>query len=229
MGLLKWFFLLGLVLTSFLNPYLPQAWVWENSPLEWLQVDILAAGMVLNYIWWKEIRSVNHQSTARFLAWTVPIWPLLIVRELSCGRVFYLRDFHPYHGPTYLSLTEFAYGWTVHPLFAVAIIAWLYGVIKYSLYKIPYKLFKKGRFPVAELAMTLFASVAATIGEKKLHLQTTEESYETFAYLGLILIAYGIKIALQKETLELIPEQKNANMPGLLPKIDTRHSRVNDG
>lgn len=201
----KWFLLLGVFLSYFVSNYLPVAWGWENSLLEWLQIAILTLGLILNYKWWQEeAKLANDFSNARFLAGGIPLWLLIIGRELSWGRVFYLNGFDAVNGPSFLPLTQLPYGPFVYPLLAVTMIVWLYLVIKYDLYKILYKLLKEHRFPVTELLITVLAIVVADLGEHKLHLPNMEEFDECLAYIGLILINYYVKTALRKENEKVI-------------------------
>jgi hypothetical protein len=195
----KWLLLLGTLVSYFISLHLPVAWGWENSLLEWLQILILSFGLVLNCRWWQEAKAARDLSNARFLGWGAPLWFLMIARELSWGRVFYPSGFDAVNGPTFLTLSQLPYGPLVNPLLAILIVTWLYMVIKHGLYKIPYKLLREGRFPVAEMAITVFAFVVAELGEKILHLQSMEEFVECFAYLGLILTTYCVKTALRKE------------------------------
>ena len=195
----KWLLLLFVSLSYFIIPYLPVAWGWENGLLERLQIAILTLGLILNYRWWQEAKLDNNLSDTRFFAWITPLWLLMIGRELSWGRVFYPNYFDAATGPSFLKLTQLPYGSLVNPVIAVIIIVWLYAVIKYALYKLPYQLLKKHRFPVIELLITVFAFAVADIGEHQLNLQTMEELNECFAYLGLILVAYFVKTALRIE------------------------------
>ena len=194
----KWFLLVGVLLSYFITPYLPVSWGWENSLLEWLQVAILALGLLLTCVWWQEARSAGDIPAARFLMWAIPLWLLMIGRELSWGRVFYPSGFHAIDGPSFLPLSQLPYGPFVNPLIAVIIVVWLCGVIKYGLYKVPYKLVQERNFPVTALVITIFAFVSAELGERHLHLQNMEEFDECLAYLGLILTAYCVRNALRK-------------------------------
>lgn len=194
---IKWILLTSVLLSYFISPYLPDSWGWENSLLEWLQVIILSLGLALNCKWWQDAKSAGDFTTARFLNWATPLWLLMIGRELSWGRVFYPNGFNTATGPSFLTLAELPYGAFVNPLLAIIIVVWLYAVIKYGLYKIPYQLVKERRFPASELAITFLAFVVAALGEKKLHLPVMEEFDECLAYLGLILTAYCVKAALR--------------------------------
>lgn len=194
---IKWLLLTGMLLSYFISPYLPISWGWENSFLEWLQVIILTFGLALNCKWWHEAKSDGDLATACFLGLATPLWLLMIGRELSWGRVFYLSSFDAVNGPSFLTLAELPYGALVNPVLAIVIVLWLYAVIKYDLYKIPYQLLKECRFPASELAITILAFVVAELGEKNLHLPVMEEFDECLAYLGLILTAYCVKAALR--------------------------------
>lgn len=193
---IKWILLIGILVSYFISPYLPISWGWENGLLEWLQVVILAIGLVLNYKWWHDAKANDHHGTARFLLLATSLWLLMIGRELSWGRVFFPNGFDAVTGPSFASLAQLPYGAIVNPLLAVIITVWIFAVIKYGLYKIPYKLLKEKHFPVSELAISILALIVAELGEKKLHLPVMEEFNECLAYLGLILVAYCVKKAL---------------------------------
>ena len=192
----KWLLLLGICSSYFISPYLPIEWGWENNLLEWLQIAILALGLVLNYKWRQEFILAPNVSNAPFLGGIIPLWFLIISRELSWGKVFYPSGFNAVTGPSFLKLAELPFGPLVYPLLTVVIVLWLYAIIKYGLYKIPYKLLKERRFPIAELIITVLAFVAADVGEHRLHIQSMEELNECLAYLGLILTTYCMKKAL---------------------------------
>lgn len=195
---ITWILLAGVLVSYFISPYLPLSWGWENNFLEWLQVAILAIGMTLNYRWWKNAKPTIDSAAALFLASSLPLWLLMIGRELSWGRVFFPSGFDAVSGPTFVSLTELPYGALVNPLLTVIIVFWLFVVIKYRLYRIPYELLKTKNFPIYELLIVILALLVAGFGEKKLHMPVMEEFDECVAYLGLILTAYRIKNALKR-------------------------------
>lgn len=195
---ITWILLAGVLVSYFISPYLPLSWGWENNFLEWLQVAILAIGMTLNYRWWKKAKATIDSVAALFLASSLPLWLLMIGRELSWGRVFFPSGFDAVSGPTFVSLTDLPYGALVNPLLTVIIVFWLLVVIKYRLYRIPYVLLKTKNFPIYELLIVILALLVAGFGEKKLHLPVMEEFDECVAYLGLILTAYRIKNALKR-------------------------------
>jgi len=195
---ITWILLAGVLVSYFISPYLPLSWGWENNFLEWLQVAILAIGMTLNYRWWQNVNATIDSASALFLASTLPLWLLMIGRELSWGRVFFPSGFDAVSGPTFVSLAELPYGTFVNPLLTVIIVSWLFVVIKYRLYRIPYELLKTKNFPIYELLIVILALLVAGYGEKKLHLPVMEEFDECVAYLGLILTAYRIKNALKR-------------------------------
>lgn len=196
---IKWILLVGVLLSYFISSYLPLSWGWENNLLEWLQVVILSVGLVLNYKWYHDAKTIRNTPASLLLVSALPLWLLMIGRELSWGRVFYPIGFDPAEGPLFLSLAELPYGAIVNPFLAIIIVVWLFAVIKYGLYKIPYELFKERRFPTSELIIAILALVIAGIGEKQLHLPVMEEFDECIAYLGLILTAYRVKCALKQK------------------------------
>ncbi len=195
----KWILLAGVLASYFISPYLPISWGWENNLLEWLQVVILLVGLALNFKWYQDAKATDNSSATLFLASALPLWLLMIGRELSWGRVFYPSGFDPAEGPTFLSLAQLPYGAIVNPLLAIIILVWLFATIKYGLYKVPYQLLKKRRFPTSELVIAVLALVIAGIGEKQLHLPVMEEFDECIAYLGLILTSYRVKNALKQK------------------------------
>lgn len=195
---ITWILLAGVLASYFISPYLPISWGWENNLLEWLQVAILAIGMILNYRWWQDAKATIDSLAALFLASALPLWLLMIGRELSWGRVFFPSGFDAVNGPTFVSLAELPYGTFVNPLLTVIIVVWLFAVIKYRLYRIPYELLKTKHFPIYELMIVILALLVAGFGEKKLHLPVMEEFDECVAYSGLILTAYRIKNALKR-------------------------------
>jgi hypothetical protein len=186
------------ILSCFIGSYLPLSWGWENSPLEWSQVVILSLGALLTEKWRREAKSAGRYHHARFFAWAIPIWLLMVGRELSWGRVFYQVGIDAVTGPFFISVSQLPYGSIVYPVLAIVIILWLFAVVKHKLYAVPYELFQQGHFPNGEFLLVIFCFVVANIAEKKLKFETMEEIVECVAYLSLILMAYRIKVALQQ-------------------------------
>ncbi len=198
----KYVLIMIVVLSYFIGRQLPPYWGWENSPLEWSQVVILFMGALLSVKWWQEAKAAGQYKNARFFAWTIPLWILMAVREMSWGRVFYPLGVNDATGPFFLSVSQLPYGPIVYPAITAVIIIWLFAVIKHKLYAIPYKLFQEGRFPISEFLLIIFSIVVANIAEKQMHFEIMEEIVECVVYLTLILTEYRVKVALQQSIIK---------------------------
>lgn len=207
MHLLKYPLFILVILSYYISAYLPINWGWENGPLEWFQVVILAVGALLTSYWWQEARSSRQLHHARFFAWAVPLWLLMIGRELSWGRVFYQAGLDPITGPYFISAAQLPYGKFVYPVLAIIILSWLLVVIKYKLYAFPFDLYRQRRFPTGEFILVILSFVVAYVAEKHLHNAIMEELVECVAYLSLVLTAYRVKLSLQGRNTIILPSR----------------------
>lgn len=198
MYLVKYVLLTIIILSYFIGGYLPLNWGWENSPLEWSQVVILSIGALLTELWRQEANSAARHYHARFFTWAIPLWLLMVGRELSWGRVFYSVGIDAATGPYFISVSQLTYGPIVYPLITVVILVWLFAFTKYKLYAVPYELYQQGRFPMGEFLLVILSFVVAHIAEKYLHFEIMEEIVECVAYLSLILTAYRVRAALKQ-------------------------------
>lgn len=205
MSLLKYPLMAVIAFSYFSDSTLPLTWGWENGPLEWSQVVILATGALLTGYWWQEAISSRRFHHARLFAWAMPLWLLMIGRELSWGRVFFQAGLDPIEGPYFISVAQLPYGKFVYPVLAIIILSWLFAVIKYKLYAIPYELFRQGRFPTGEFILVILSFVTAYIAEQHLHKAIMEELVECVAYLSLVLTAYRVKVALEQRNTIILP------------------------
>lgn len=207
MSLLNYPLLAVIAFSYFADSTLPLTWGWENGPLEWSQVVILAAGALLTGCWWQEAISSRRFHHARLFAWAMPLWLLMIGRELSWGRVFYQAGLDPIEGPYFISVAQLPYGEFVYPVLAIIILSWLFAVIKYKLYAIPYELFRQGHFPTSEFILVVLSFVTAYIAEQHLHKAIMEELVECVAYLSLVLTAYRVKVSLEQRNTIILPHR----------------------
>ncbi|SDF52542.1 hypothetical protein [Sporomusa acidovorans] len=204
MYLLKYVLIIIIISSYSIGNYLPLSWGWENSPLEWSQVVILFAGALLTAKWSLEAKSAGRYHHARFFTWAIPLWLLMAGREMNWGRVFYPVGINPITGPFFIPVSQLPYGPIVYPLIAVVIFSWLFAVIKYKLFLVPYKLYQQGRFPTSEFLLVIFSFVVAHIAERQLHFEIMEEIVEDVAYISLILTAYRVKVALKNSINKII-------------------------
>lgn len=195
---IKWLMLVGLILSSILGPLLPPQWGWENGPLEWLQVVVLSVGLVLSALWAYQARSDNDAAGYRMWFWSLPAWVLIIGRELSWGRVFFLAGMNE-SGPILLRLSDLRFGYLVHPTLALIVVVWLIAGYKHNIYRDIYKLLTRPGFPFNDVIMTLVACIIGRIGEKIFHRPVIEELAENIAYIGLIVIAAQVRRLLNSQ------------------------------
>ncbi|WP_094605091.1 hypothetical protein SPSIL_031380 [Sporomusa silvacetica DSM 10669] len=200
MYLCKYALTIIVILSYFIGSHLPPSWGWEDSPLEWSQVVILSIGALLTAKWQQEAKSDGQYDHARFFIWAIPLWLLMVGREMSWGRVFYPVGIDPITGPSFIPVSQLPYSSIVYPVIAAVILSWLFAVIKYKLLVVPYKLYQQGRFPTGEFLLVIFSFIVANIAEKQLHFEIMEEIVEDVAYLSLIIIAYRVKVALKQPT-----------------------------
>lgn len=205
MRLFKYFLFVLVILSYYIASYLPLTWGWENGPLEWSQVVLLAIGAILSGCWWREAILSRQYHHARFFAWAIPLWLLMIGRELSWGRVLYPTGIHPVSGPYFLSLTQLPYSKIVYPVIAIVILAWLFAVIKYKLYAFPYDILRQGRFPISEFILVVISFLVASVAEQHLHNTIMEEIVECVAYFSLNLTAYRVRLALKMRSTIILP------------------------
>lgn len=121
-----WISVLLLVLLFPLGYFLPEWWGWENGPLENIQVALLIAGAALS--WLVARRNSVDSRLRKMWLWTIPIWLLLIGRELSWGRVFFAPVSVGTHGPIFPAKQAIWYGAYVNPIIAVIAISALSGL-----------------------------------------------------------------------------------------------------
>jgi hypothetical protein len=158
---------------------------------------ILFVGALLTAKWSREAKSAGQYHHARFFNWAIPLWLLMAGREMNWGRVFYPVGINPITGPFFIPVSQLPYGPIVYPLIAVVILSWLFAVIKYKLFLIPYKLYQQGHFPTSEFLLVIFSFVVAHIAERELHFEIMEEIVEDVAYISLLITAYRVKVALK--------------------------------
>ena len=89
-------------------------------------------GFITNLIF---LFSIKHSKNIKnFWLSILPIWLILLLRELSWGKVFYIKEIG-YHGPEFYSLKELWYGPYVYPILAISSILIIFFFCK-SIYKI---------------------------------------------------------------------------------------------
>lgn len=208
----RWILLAVLLLSVYAGRSLPQNWAWENGPLEWMQVVILAGGMLMCWRRARALSAAGEPQAARFWTWAAPAWLVLIGRELSWGRVLFPAGYDE-NGPYFTLLADLRFGYLVHPIVITLILLWLVNVIRYRLYKAPLRLILEKRFPAAELAITAVAFACSLYAAKYIRLPLMEECVETAAYLGLVATVVGMKLEYAKLYKRSAVLVRNARQP----------------
>lgn len=177
---------ISLLLTALLFPFglfLPNWCGWENGPIENTQIAILATGVILS---WKAARRNSTDKEMKDL-WLliIPIWLLIIGRELSWGRVFLDPITIGPEGPVFPALHTIWYGKYVYPINTVII-----GSIVSGLWKCGgWSRIMQIRYPAIETILLILNIVASQfIFEKGIilslgvHSQMLEEWSELTTY-----------------------------------------------
>jgi hypothetical protein len=176
---------MSLLLTALLLPvglFLPAWWGWENGPIENMQVVILFAGAVLS---WIMARHNTDRQMHNLYLWLIPIWLLIVGRELSWGRVFFDSVSIGAGGPVFPSIRSIWYGRYVYPLNTIVIITALVGLRR----NFNWSKIKQIQWPAIEVIIVVVAVVASQlVFERKLILllksysQMLEEWSELIVY-----------------------------------------------
>lgn len=188
---------LALVAGCLLSPLLPASAGWENSWLENAQVVVLLAGggMALQLA-----RRSARWGSARALvalgAALVPVWSLLVAREVSWGATFLAPLAMTADGPVFSSSVLW-YKPAVYPLAGLAVVFTVALFARYRLDRLLWRLARDTPFVWPEVALVLCAAVLSTYAEGHLlglpvahalagHEVVMEEWMELVGYLALV-------------------------------------------
>ncbi len=160
--------------------YMPQKYGYENGLIESIQMVILFVilGLCLS-------ARVN-KTFFRFCGWILTI---IMIREVNCGRTLF---FHvPGTENSYYPWREIKYGYLVHPIYGVYIaIVFLCFLIKKQFITL-FKLVKRVKFPVWNIALACFSMFMGAIAEKATNNNFIfEEGFELLFYVCLLGIVY---------------------------------------
>ena len=172
----------------FLSLFTPVSWADENGPIEWLQVVVLGGIGILAVMF---SFSATHNSRKLFL-WSVPLWLIMIGRELSWGRVF----LHNADGKM-PSMSELWYGQYVELVIFIVMIITMGKLFKQGLFTEVRKRIREGRVPLVDIAIVVGGAVivslieqygAGLLGDKEI---VCEEIIELAIYSVLfVIVAY---------------------------------------
>lgn len=186
--------LLSLIIMILVFPLtfsLPIEWSVENGPIEWFQVVLLAIGAVVSIIAY--YFGIVEKPAKRLFTVSVPMWLLLIGRELSWGRAFY-----PNGAGGFVRLKHLWFGIYVYPLIVFMLVCVVGVLLKSSLHnELVYRLRLKA-FPAIDALVFAISIIAADVAE---HYATgllgpknvlMEELFETAAYFALVALTVNL-------------------------------------
>lgn len=169
---------------------------WENGRLEWLQVIVLCGLIVLASV---QAKRAREQSVRRFWRLMIPVFVLMVLRELTWGAMLLPPVEVGADGPRYLSRKDLPYGDFVHPAVGIVIILWILAVIRCKLVSFCLELVRNRRIPWLEMGLVVVASILAIAAERHIlslpgnMVMVFEEYMETLAYLAIGLVFLRLK------------------------------------
>ena len=188
-----------LVLSFPLATVLPPFWGWENGPLEFAQAASLLAGLLTAAVAAYQQRG----TTAAPLWWVaIPVWLLMLGRELAWGAAFLPAIGHNEWGPTVSSRVLWfrpAVPWVGVGLLLLCI----YWTLRHRLWsRVLARLQRERAWPVVSLALFVVAMVIAALAESSslpqlrdglgTRVLVLEELAETWAYAALWLAQWAL-------------------------------------
>lgn len=189
-----------------LSLVVPPQWAWENGIIEDGDVVVLGIGFAWALVAWLGTRQRQAALLARCV---VPVWAILIGRELSWGAVLFAPASMTAAGPVFTS-HDLWYRPFVTPVL-VALAAWsAWSAVRCRLDCQLHAVLASGRFPWPSLLVVLAAAVGSTCAEGHLtawlavpHAQRFEELVELVGYCALVAVqaqVLGERLAASRAT-----------------------------
>lgn len=136
-----WLLVLFAVLILPVSGFLPD-WVnFENGPIENTQV-ILLLGCALMCV--KFARDTLSSPSHKMWLPSAGIFLILAARELSWGRVFFIKEYSAAGEPILIASSEMPFRTAIHGFIGVLAVLCLYGLIRF----VPWKRIFRNLFPV---------------------------------------------------------------------------------
>ncbi|WEF34283.1 hypothetical protein [Pseudoduganella chitinolytica] len=203
-----WVLLCALLCCYPLSQAIPPAWVWENGIVEEGDVLVLSIGWAWAVASWLRDRPAPAALLARSV---MPLWVLLIGREMSWGAVLFAPDRMTAAGPVFTS-HHLWYRPFVTPLLA-ALLAWsAWSAWRCRLDRQLYAVLARGRFPWMALLVVLAAALGSSCAEEHVHAclvtlpgQRFEELAELVGYVALVAVQARVLAECRTRTATLAP------------------------
>lgn len=217
--------LLSLFLCYPLSRIVPVEWGWENGVVENAQVLVLLAGLVFAV---HASRQGPKGKTAMLALCVVPVWLLLVGRELSWGSVFLDPSGFGEDGPIYRSRVLW-YRPLVPPFAGLMLAASFYLAWRHRLHRYLLEVVTSGRFPWGCVLLVLGAALGSTIGEGHVpelvrrffgHSLVFEEMAELVGYMAMV-TAQGIVLRYKAPVPVPASASASAKAPRRAPETET--------
>ena len=181
--------LLALLCCYPLSILLPASWAWENGPIEDGDVIVLGIGLAWAFFAWLRARPIQVALLARCV---VPIWAILIARELSWGAALFAPDHMTPEGPVFTS-HHLWYRPFVTPVL-IGLCLWsAWSAWRCRLDRQLYAVLERGRFPWLPMLIVLGSALGSSCAESHLRYclaalqsQRFEELAELVGYVALV-------------------------------------------
>ena len=192
------FFLLAALLCCYpLSILVPPSWAWENGVIEDGDVIVLGIGLAWSFVTWMRAQPAQVALLARCV---VPIWVILIGREMSWGAVLFAPDHMTPEGPVFTS-HHLWYRPVVTPVLC-ALFAWsAWSAWRCRLDRQLYQVLERGRFPWLPMLVVLLAALGSTCAESHLHYFLAALQNQRFEELT-ELVGYAALVAVQARVLD---------------------------
>lgn len=129
----------------------------------------------------------------------MPVWLVMIGRELSWGRVFFITGYKR-SGPEFVKMSEIPIGGLIHAVVIAIVLSWIIAVFYYGFHRVVFRLIRERRFPIIESAITIAAFTYALVGGRFMQMPVTEEIVEMLAYLSLLNAVLCVDIFLDQKS-----------------------------
>ncbi len=181
----------GFIISAF---FLPVEYSFENHFLENLEIVILFIGFMISFY---KIRASEMYITGKFYIACCIIYVLMILRELSWGRVFYPVGVGSDGQQIFVSIHELWYGSVVYPILTVLLLIVL-ALFIYFFWQAAH-MRVQCRVPLWEfLIFAVMGIISQCVFDRGMidfldaYNQQLEECTETIAYIALVFCTYQV-------------------------------------
>lgn len=164
---MTWLSLCGGVLCLLQGLWLPENCCYENGPVEYLQLGIMAGIVFL---------CCRAQHQRELFAWCAAVMLLLMLREINCGRTLFFA--YPDSSVRFYKWSEIPYGWVVQTCYGVLIAVTVLWFVVRKLFMRVLLVLRERPLPIWCVAILLLEIIIARVCETDGKLMVWEELAE---------------------------------------------------